>query len=294
MIAVTAAAASTRDDACPTAALLGEPQPRQLIVTVYGLYARAEHDWLPIAGVIDLLQDLGVGAQAVRSSISRLKRRDTLRSVRSNGTAGYALTPPVLEVLREGDRRIFEHRPATSADGWVQVVFTVPEARRDKRHELRTRLSGLGFGPMAPGVWVAPGTLAEEVRVALDRQGLAGYVDIFRGEHLGPAPLSDRVRGWWDLDLIAARYGEFTAAHRPLAGRVTRRPPTGAEAFAGYVRMLTAWRRLRYLDPGLPLGLLPRRWPGVPAARLFTTLDTALRPLARDHALRVIHGTERT
>jgi len=281
---------TTVKDATYAAGLLGEPQPRQLIVTVYGLYARAEHDWLPIAAVVDLLQDLGVGAQAVRSSISRLKRRDTLRSLRVDGTAGYALTAPVLELLREGDRRIFEHRPATAADGWVQVVFTVPEARRDKRHELRTRLAGLGFGPMAPGVWVAPGTLAEEARVALDRQGLAGYVDLFRGEHLGPAPLADRVRDWWDLDLIAARYAEFVAASRPLARRVARRAPSGAEAFAGYVQVLTAWRRLRYLDPGLPLDLLPERWPGVAAADLFTALDSALRPLAQEHASRVIHA----
>jgi phenylacetic acid degradation operon negative regulatory protein len=277
---------TTVKEAAYATGLLGEPQPRQLIVTVYGLYARAEHDWLPIAAVVDLLADLGVGAQAVRSSISRLKRRDTLRSVRLDGTAGYALTPPVVELLREGDRRIFEHRPATAADGWVQVVFTVPEARRDQRHELRSRLTGLGFAAVAPGVWIAPGTLAEEVRVALDRQGLAGYVDLFRGEHLGPAPLAERVREWWDLDGIGARYEEFVAAHRPLARRAT----TGAEAFAGYVRMLTAWRRLRYLDPGLPLDLLPKGWPGIPAADLFTELDTTLRPRAHEHAQRVIHA----
>jgi phenylacetic acid degradation operon negative regulatory protein len=281
---------TTVKEATYAAGLLGEPQPRQLIVTVYGLYARAEHDWLPIGAVVDLLQDLGVGAQAVRSSISRLKRRDTLRSLRLDGTAGYALTPPVVELLREGDRRIFAAPPATAADGWVQVVFTVPEARRDKRHELRSRLAGLGFAAVAPGVWIAPGTLADEVRVALDRQGLAGYVDLFRGEHLGPVALAERVREWWDLDLIGARYAEFVAAHRPLARRVGRRAPSGAEAFAGYVRMLTAWRRLRYLDPGLPLDLLPRRWPGIAAADLFAGLDATLRPLAQEHAQRVIHG----
>jgi phenylacetic acid degradation operon negative regulatory protein len=266
-----------------------EPQPRHLVVTVYGLYARAEHDWLPIAAVVDLMADLGVGAQAVRSSISRLKRREVLRSLRVDGVAGYALSPAMLETLRAGDRRIFEHREATAADGWVQVVFTVPEAQRDKRHELRTRLAGLGFGPMAPGVWIAPGTLADEVRGALHRQGLDGYVDLFRGVHLGPEPLAERVRAWWDLDLVAAHYAEFLDAHRPLARRVRRQAPTGAEAFAGYVRVLTAWRRLRYLDPGLPRELLPARWPGVAAAGLFAELDAALRPRAREHALAAIH-----
>jgi phenylacetic acid degradation operon negative regulatory protein len=265
-----------------------EPQPRHLVVTVYGLYARAEHDWLPIAAVVDLMADLGVGAQAVRSSISRLKRREVLRSLRVDGVAGYALSPAMLETLRAGDRRIFEHPEATAADGWVQVVFTVPEAQRDKRHELRTRLAGLGFGPMAPGVWVAPGTLADEARGALRRQGLDAYVDLFRGEHLGPAPLAQRVRSWWDLDLVAAHYAEFLEVHRPLARRVRRRTPTGAEAFAAHARMLTVWRRLRYLDPGLPLELLPPGWAGVPAAELFAELDRALRPTADAHAREVL------
>jgi phenylacetic acid degradation operon negative regulatory protein len=272
---------------------LGEPQPRELIVSVYGLYARDADGWLPVAGLVRLLAELGIGPQAVRSSISRLKRRDTLRSLRRGDAAGYALAPSMVEILREGDRRIFGHLPATPADGWVQVVFTVPETQRAKRHELRSRLAGLGFGPMAPGVWVAPGTLADEVRVALARQGLTGFVDLFRGEyleaaHLGYAPLAGRVREWWDLSAIETRYAAFVADHRPLARRVARRPPAPGEAFAAYVRMLTVWRRLRYLDPGLPLELLPARWKGVAASELFEDLDQALRPPADRHAREVL------
>jgi phenylacetic acid degradation operon negative regulatory protein len=269
---------------------LGEPQPRQLIVTVYGLYARAAQGWLPVAGLVRLLGELGVGPQAVRSSVSRLKRRDTLRSLRLDGSAGYALSPSMLEVLREGDRRIFEHQPARLADGWVQVVFTVPEAQREKRHELRSLLARLGFGPVTPGVWTAPGTLADEVAGALERQGLGRYVDLFRGEHLGYVPLAERVREWWDLPGIETRYAEFLAAHRSLAGRVARRPPSGGEAFAAYVRMLTAWRRLRYLDPGLPLELLPAGWKGVAAAEVFERLHTTLGPAAEAHVREVIRA----
>src|SRR4051812_27871210 len=234
--------------------------------------------------------ELGVGPQAVRSSISRLKRRDTLRSLRLDGSAGYALSPSMLEVLREGDRRIFERSCARLADGWVQVVFTVPEAEREKRHEMRTLLARLGFGPVAPGVWTAPGTLADEVSGALERQGLGGYVDLFRGDHLGHTPLAERVREWWDLPGIEARYAEFLAAHRGLSRRAAGRPPSGPEAFAAYVRMLTAWRRLRYLDPGLPLELLPAGWKGVAAAELFERLHTALGTPAEAHAREVIRA----
>jgi phenylacetic acid degradation operon negative regulatory protein len=265
--------------------------PRQLIVTLYGLYARDEHNWLPIAGVVRLMRELGIDEQSVRSSISRLKRRDTLRSVRLDGVAGYALSPTLLDLLRAGDRRIFDPRPARLTDGWVQVIFTVPEAERDRRHELRSRLAGLGLGPLAPGVWVAPGPLAEEVCGTLERQQLGGYVDIFRGVHLGFAALSDRVRQWWDLEDLAAQYAQFVSRYRPLALRVAResqQPSAGADAFTDYVRMLTVWRRLRYRDPGLAAEVLPPRWIGIEAASVFTTLDALLRPAARRYAMRRI------
>jgi phenylacetic acid degradation operon negative regulatory protein len=269
--------------------LLAAAQPRQLIVTIYGLYAREEPNWLPIAAVVQLMSGLGVDGQAVRSSISRLKRRNTLRSVRIEGAAGYALSSSMVEAMRAGDRRIFDHRPARLADGWVQVVFTVPEAERGKRHELRTQLARLGFGPVAPGVWLAPGALADEARDLLARQQLTGYVDIFRGQYLGYAELSQRVRDWWNLGDLAARYAQFVSHYRPVSRRLARRTPDPAAAFAEYVPMLTAWRRLRYLDPGLPVEVLPARWDGVVAAELFSELSAVLHPLAHQHVMQAIH-----
>ena len=267
-------------------------QPRQLIVTIFGLYAREEQNWLSIAAVVRLMAELGVDSPAVRSSISRLKRRDSLRSQSVGGVAGYALSPSMVEVLHEGDRRIFDQDRPSLADGWVQVVFTVPETERGKRHELRTRLARLGFGPVAPGVWLAPGRLAGEVREMLSRRQLASYVDIFRSEYLGYAELPGRVRDWWDLEDLADRYGQFVAHYRPVLRRVGRgaAPAGDGAAFAEYVRMLTAWRRLRYLDPGLPAEVLPARWAGAPAADLFGRLSEVLRPLAHRHAMAAIRG----
>ena len=264
--------------------------PRQLIVTIFGLYARAERDWLPVAAVVRLMAELDVDSQAVRSSISRLKRRDWLHSVNLAGVAGYALSPSMLEVMADGDRRIFDRRPPSLADGWVQVVFTVPESERGKRHELRSRLARLGFGPVAPGVWLAPGRLAEEVREVLARRQLSGYVDIFRSDYLGYADLPGRVRDWWDLADLAEQYGRFLARYRPVRRRLKTALPSAGEAFAEYVRMLTVWRRLRYLDPGLPVEVLPAGWPGVPATELFAELNELLRAPAQRHAAAVIDG----
>jgi phenylacetic acid degradation operon negative regulatory protein len=264
-------------------------QPRQLIVTLYGLYAREDGGRMSVAALVRLMAGLGVDEPAVRSSISRLKRRGLLAADRSGGSAGYVLTPEARRILDDGDARIFGRRRATADDGWVLVVFSVPESQRDRRHALRTALARLGFGTAAPGVWVAPGHLAGEATETLRRLGLDGYVQLFRGEALGDA--AAQVRTWWDLDALQARYAEFLARHAPVRARWRRRSTADpARAFADHVALVTDWRRLPYADPGLPLELLPPRWNGVRAADLFTDLDARLAGQGRTRAMAVIRG----
>lgn len=258
--------------------------PRQLIVTVFGLYGRDISGWMSVSSLVRLLAGLDVDEPAVRSSISRLKRRGLLDAQRRDGSAGYALTPAAREILVEGDARIFGRRRATLADGWVLVVFSVPESERERRHTLRTQLARLGFGTAAPGVWVAPGHLAEEVGEVLRRLGLDGYVELFRGEHLGSEDPAAAVRTWWDLDGLQERYAEFLQRHAPPADG----PATAAAAFADYVRLVTDWRRLPYADPGLPLELLPDGWAGERAAELFAELGERLAGPALAHARSLI------
>jgi len=261
--------------------------PRQLILSLYGLYAREEGNWLSVASLIALMADLGTDSAAVRSSVSRLKRRGVLEAARRAGQAGYALSEDTLAVLREGDRRIWSRPRATAADGWLVLVFSVPEAERERRHALRSLLLRLGFGTAAPGVWVAPATLYDESVRALDRDGLTAYTELFRGDYLGAGDVAARIGEWWDLPALTDLYSDFLRAYRPVARRRSALPP--AAAFAAYVPMLTAWRRLPYLDPGLPLEHLPRDWPGIEAAELFSSLDSRLREGAHTHAHTIVH-----
>lgn len=267
-------------------------QPRQLIVTVYGLYSRAAGGWLSVASLISLLADLGVDEPAVRSSISRLKRRGILHASRRGSAAGYELSAEAQAILREGDHRIFRRERATLADGWLLAVFSVPEAERHRRHVLRSQLARLGFGTAAPGVWVAPAYLREATADMLRRLGLDPYADLFRADHLAFGDLAGKVRQWWDLDQLERLYQQFLAAHGPVADRWRNRSPDGhgREAFADYVRVLTGWRRLPYLDPGLPAELLPADWIGIRAAGLFFRLQTQLQEAARAHVAQVIRG----
>jgi phenylacetic acid degradation operon negative regulatory protein len=251
-----------------------DSQPRALIVTVYGLYAREVGGWLSVSSLIRLMARVGVDEPAVRSSISRLKRRGILDALRTDGKAGYALSEQARTILDEGDRRIFERRRGTLEQGWVLVVFSVPESERQRRHTLRSRLSWLGFGTVAPGVWIAPSHLEHETRAVLERHDLLEYVDFFRADYLGFQAVETEVGHWWDLAGLDALYQEFCDTHTATLNRWRARRGTDdeGEAFADYLRVLTTWRRLPYLDPGLPPQLLPPRWSGTKAGDLCFAL----------------------
>ena len=250
---------------------LGEPQPRQLIVSVYGLYARDADGWLPVAGLVRLLAELGVGPQAVRSSISRLKRRDTLRSLRRGDAAGYALAPSMAEILREGDRRIFGHLPATPADGWVQVVFTVPEtaagqAARAAQPAGRARVRA--DGARASGS--RPGTLADEVAGGARPAG----PDRLRR----PLPrrrtwrrTTSATRAW---PIACGQWWDLAAASRP--GTPPSSPPAPGAGAAVARRAAVRRRGLRRLRPDahrLAAAALPR--PGAAARPAAGAAGTA-------------------
>ncbi len=265
--------------------------PRALIVTLFGLYARESDDWLGIATLVRLMARLGVDEASVRSSVSRLKRRGTIHAERRAGAAGYTLDARTHHLLDLGDRRIFTPRRADLQDGWVLAVFSVPEAEREQRHVLRTRLTRLGFGTVSAGVWIAPRHVEDEARDVLATGGLERYVDLFHASYAGFGAVREQVATWWDLDELDTRYAEFDATHAPLlAAWAAPRPvvhlPSGGdgtepEAFVDYVRTVTSWRRLPYLDPGLPPEVLPDDWSGGHATETFASLRRLLDSPAR-------------
>ncbi|MDX3380051.1 PaaX family transcriptional regulator C-terminal domain-containing protein [Streptomyces niveiscabiei] len=266
--------------------------PRSLIVTLYGAYGRFVPGPVPVAELIRLLAAVGVDAPSVRSSVSRLKRRGLLLPARTErGAAGYELSWEARQLMDDGDRRIYSDGPPGD-EGWVLAVFSVPESERQKRHVLRSRLAGLGFGTAAPGVWIAPARLHDEARRTLERLGLGPYVDLFRGEHLGFTATVEAVSRWWDLAAIAKGHEAFLDTHEPVLRAWRERPDTPPqEAYRDYLLALDTWRRLPYADPGLPAHLLPANWPGVRSAEVFHALHARLRDAGEAFVLAAGPGT---
>jgi phenylacetic acid degradation operon negative regulatory protein len=269
------------------------PRPRALIVTVLGAFVRRLGGWIAISDLIRLMEALDVDERAVRSSVSRLKRRGFLVPVRRDGCAGYTLSVDADEILAAGDRRIFRPETDGAAESWIVVVFSVPEARREHRHVLRSQLTWLGFGSAAARVWIAPAHLEEELRTMIERHSFESYVSVFRAEYAGLTGLAEAAARWWDLEALAGLYDGFLTLFAPmLAGWQRRRSLDQADAFADYVRALTYWRRLPYLDPGLPSSVLPADWSGHQAQRLFAALHDLLAEPAYRHVVRATGGSD--
>lgn len=271
---------------------LVHPRHQQLIMTIYGLYAREEGGALPVAALIRMLGDLGIEEAGVRSSVSRMKRRGILESRKDGATAQYALSPLSLQIIVEGDARIYSPKRADVTDRWLLIVFSIPETERGKRHTLRSQLTRMGFGAVAPGVWIAPAALYAETSNRLARLGLAPYVELFSVDNLTPKQMAAKVDDWWDLPSLDALYQRFVEQYAPMSTSWHSRIGEDAsrQAFIDYVYMFTHWRRMPFLDPGLPLEFLPAQWSGVVAEQLFSDIHQAIGPLAHDYVHTIIHS----
>lgn len=278
-------------------------QHQQLMVTLYGLYGREVGGSFPVSVLIAMLGDLGHDAPGVRSSVSRLKAKGVLHSVRTDGAAGYEISPEALEIFVAGDERIFSPPRSQAGDPWVLAIFSVPESMRNRRHQLRKELGGLGFGMVSAGVWIAPAHVQEEARRRMESRGLAEFVEFFIGEYGAVNDMRSKVAQWWDLEVVDTRLSEFldlygsalaewtaVVGSNPQAAREVATPELRRDAFRYYVPMLTLWRRFPYRDPGLPLAYLPEGWKGVEARNVFQEVHHLIGPLAAQHA-RTLIGT---
>ncbi|MFJ4046358.1 PaaX family transcriptional regulator C-terminal domain-containing protein [Microbacterium sp. NPDC089987] len=244
-----------------------------LLRTLIGLYLRPLGGRISSAALVRLAGDLGIPAARARTAITRLKQRGLLLAAPDGG---YALNPAALPMLERGDRRIFAVRTMTAGDEWLLVSATIPETRRDLRHQLRRRLQFLGAGAVAAGLWILPGHLADEAEQLLAELDARSYATLFRTSDPIPAePLAGAAARWWDLDALRAEHERFLASFADLEQ---------AEPFAAYVRLIDSWRVLPYVDPGLPAALLPDDWPGERSVREFARLSRALAPAALAHA----------
>ena len=263
-----------------------EPGPRDYVLNLYGLFIRESGGWIAVADLLALLESLGVADAPGRSALSRMKRQGELEAVSLGAKRGYTLTEPAEEWFADGTERIMEGFPSGSEESWGLAAISTPEGDRKVRYQIRTRLAGLGFGQLASGLMIAPASILGEATRALERAGLASYVELWRSEHVGSTPIDEIIASAWDLPFIAECYAEYLE----LAAGVDA-PSDDEATFVAYVRHVHAWRELPFIDPGLPDAHLPDGWPATKARAEFEAVSDELRPGAQRHFERIASTT---
>jgi phenylacetic acid degradation operon negative regulatory protein len=235
-------------------------------MTVLGEYALPRGAAVWTSTLVDVLALLGIEEKSARQALARTSAEGWLAAQRAGRRVQWNLTAPGRRMLSEGASRIYsfgseEHRWDRR---WLVLLVTVPEAKRELRHRLRTRLAWAGFGSPTAGVWITPDTGREaEARQILADLGLLDRSMSFAATHGSIGRPESVARQAWELDAVAARYDDFVTKFDGL------RPAAGDEVMVAQALLVHEWRRFPFLDPGLPRELLPARWSGLTAARLF-------------------------
>lgn len=137
-------------------------------------------------------------------------------------------------------------------------------------------------------MWPAPARLLDDARDLLVRLGLSEYAHLCAADYAPFSDLPATVSSWWDFPAIEEQYAGFTDAYGPVSAALAQHGGIeGAEAFRHCAPMLTQWRRLPCLDPGLPAEVLPADWNAVAARQILQQLNDVLAAPALRHVREV-------
>jgi phenylacetic acid degradation operon negative regulatory protein len=264
-------------------------KPRSLVFDLFGDYLRYRGGAVRLRGLVALMDGFGVPEATVRVVVARMRREGWLESRRAGRESVYGLTGDAWRLLDEGRARIFGRAPGPWDGQWHMVIYSVPEAERALREQLRKRLSWLGFGLLSASVWISP-----HDRVAQVRAEFAGHasirLDTLRARSEGAAADRDMAARSWDLAALDRDYRALLDSYRPRLAAYRAGGPRGPEALAERMRLIHDYRLFPFRDPDLPPELLPEGWTGRAAHEVFLEAHGLLRAEAEAHVDRLIAG----
>ena len=241
----------------------GAPSARGLLFTLLGEFVLPGDGTAWTSAVLAALARLGVEEKTTRQALMRTAASGWLDAEKAGRRTRWRLTASAQKMLTGGADRIYSFTgPAESWDGrWLLVYARIPESDRRARHVVRSRLSWAGFGSLGAGLWISPHPDREDEAISVLREaGVAADAHVFVASRSGLADVQVMVAAAWDLGAIEAQYEGFVEEFRVSAA---------ADVLARQVELVHAWRRFPSIDPVLPRELLPARWSGLKAARLF-------------------------
>jgi phenylacetic acid degradation operon negative regulatory protein len=254
--------------------------PQHVLVTLLGDYWVEAQQPLPLATLVDLLAEFGIGATSARAAVSRLSHRGVLTPSKIGRNAFYELAPDMPDAFAIGAHGILAFGRQESAwDGrWTLALFALNERHRDQRYAVYSQLRALGFAPLYDGNWVSPRPVDDQVRQLFAQLGITS-VTVFRADEI-PVDGGRRPADAWDLDELSTAYRRFIQTHAPVRSETRDGSVSPVQALRIRTAIMDDWRTIPDADPRLPAALLPADWPRREAFDLFAEVYDELAPLA--------------
>jgi len=241
----------------------GAPSARGLLFTLLGEFVLPGTGTAWTTAVLATFARLGIEEKTTRQALMRAAASGWVEAEKVGRRTRWRLTASARKMLTDGADRIYSFTgPEEGWDGrWLLVYARIPESDRRARHVVRSRLSWAGFGSLGAGLWISPHPGREDEAISVLREaGVATDAQVFVARRSGLAEVQVMVAAAWDLGAIEEQYEAFIEEFRATAP---------ADVLARQVELVHAWRRFPSIDPVLPRELLPPRWSGLRAARLF-------------------------
>lgn len=224
------------------------PRAARFIVTLYGDVVEPRGGALWMGNMIEICGLVGLSESLVRTAVSRLVTAGQLMGERAGRRSYYRLTDAARAEYTTAGRLFYG--PSQPAQGWRWVL----------------RPAGALPSPYAAvgrDAWLGPNwgaTPTSGVR--------------FDARACDSAELGQMALDLWPLAEVAEAYRDFAATWQTATAEL------GAEAIAGRLRLVDAFRAVVLRDPRLPVAALPQDWPEPHARAAFARAYLALTPAA--------------
>lgn len=254
-------------------------KPQHLLSTLVGEYFGTDPVQVPSGAIVALMAEFGVTESSARAALSRVARRGVLDAHRHGRSTSYSVSPQARARFR---RRMMHFltfgasAPEWSGE-WTVVLMSVSEHHRSQRHAAKKDLRDLGFASMSEGIWVKPGSAAEEARARIPNG--SGQTSIMVARFL-PGDGLRTPEAAFRLDDLAAAYADFRATCEAQLGRFSKGEMDDSQSLLVRTNLMDTWRAFADTDPNLPHEVLPPDWPRTEAREAFLEVHNLLGPPA--------------
>lgn len=264
-----------------------------MAVTIFFDVIKPHGGQVSLGSLVDAAGLVGISEQAIRSAVNRLVAEGWLVSEALGRRSIFSLSE--VGSLRSSVplQRVYQCPDVSWSGLWNILIAKNWNLEHDAYVQASNDLLWAGYGRVCDNVFIRPQMEGDNI-LCCPGSLLEKEVVCFVGsEKQCPmnGAIADVISRAWDISTLAERYVVFKDRYTPVWEWLSTTPPMrSAEAFALRLCMMHDLRRIRIMDPQLPLNLLPKGWMGIKALDLARQIYQALLPLSVHYITEFMNG----